>query len=108
MFNSRLFITGACLVALTLPFVSSTTLGAPPTAAPASAGEAVTFPDTIAGRMAKDYIEAFNSGDADIMGAFEAKRRAKSALKRRSMKDRLDMYRDLYRDWGRIEAVRVA
>ncbi len=103
MLNNRMVIAGTCLVALTLTFVPGTSLAEPT----AGAAAAVTFPDTIAGRMAKGYIKAFNSGDAEIMGAFETEHRAKSALKRRSMKDRLKMYRELYTDWGRIEVVGV-
>ncbi len=63
----------------------------------------VTFPDTPAGRVAQAFIAAFNSGDENKMRAFSETHRSKSALESRSMKDRLEQYRELHSDWGRLE-----
>ena len=57
------------------------------------------LPDTDAGRVATAFFKAFNSGDDDVMRAFESKYRAKSALKARSIDERIDLYHDLRADW---------
>ncbi|HNO80304.1 MAG TPA: hypothetical protein PKN33_19825 [Phycisphaerae bacterium] len=61
------------------------------------------FPDTIAGRIARGYIEAFNSGDADTLRDFELKNRSKTALDSRTINDRLEQYKELYSSWGAVE-----
>ena len=63
----------------------------------------VTFPDTPAGRIAEAFIAAFNSGDEDKMRVFSETHRSKSALESKSMKDRLEQYRELHGDWGRLD-----
>jgi phosphohistidine phosphatase SixA len=51
--------------------VSQTTVPAPATPAdPATQGAALTIPDTPAGRLARRYIDAFNSGDSARARAF--------------------------------------
>ena len=67
----------------------------------------VTFPDTPAGRIAQAFIAAFNSGDENKMRVFSERQRSKSALESRSMKDRLEQYRELHSDWGRLEVRNV-
>ena len=67
----------------------------------------VTFPDTPAGRIAEAFIAAFNSGDENKMRVFSERQRSKSALESRSMKDRLEQYRELHSDWGRLEVRNV-
>ncbi len=63
----------------------------------------VTFPDTPAGRIVQAFIAAFNSGDEDEMRVFSETHRSKSALESKSMKDRLEQYRELHSDWGRLD-----
>ncbi len=62
-----------------------------------------TFPDTPAGRIAEAFIAAFNSGDENEMRVFSETHRSKSALESKSMKDRLEQYRELHGDWGRLD-----
>ncbi len=62
-----------------------------------------TFPDTPAGRIAEAFIAAFNSGDENKMRVFSETHRSKSALESKSMKDRLEQYRELHSDWGRLD-----
>ncbi len=67
----------------------------------------VELPDTHAGRCAKAYIEAFNSGDEARVKQFEFDHRAASALKARSMDDRMSMYRELRDRWQKLTVSRV-
>lgn len=64
--------------------------------------KSVSIPDTPAGRHAKAFVSAFNSGDANTMRVFSQTRRSKSSLESRSMEDRLEQYRQLYDGWGRL------
>lgn len=66
-------------------------------------GAEVVFPDTTAGRVAKGYIEAFNSGDPEKMREFERNNRSDSALKSRAMDDRIHQYQELYAGWGHFQ-----
>jgi len=61
------------------------------------------FPDTPAGRTAQAFIAAFNSGDEDEMREFAERHRSKSALEAKTMEERLEQYRELHGDWGRLE-----
>jgi hypothetical protein len=72
----------------------------------ASAGT-VQLPDTPAGLRARAYIAAFSSGDEAVFRAFETEHRAESALKRRSIEDRVATYRRLSKHYGRLVAQRV-
>ncbi len=67
----------------------------------------VTFPDTPAGRVAQAFIAAFNSGDENKMRVFSESRRAKSSLESRTMDERLEQYRQLHGDWGRLDVRNV-
>lgn len=69
---------------------------------------ATSFPDTKAGRTAKAFFESFNSGDSEAVRAFNETYRAASALKARTMRDRLEQYRSLYDDWGELRIRSVA
>ena len=60
----------------------------------------LALPDTVVGRRAAAFFAAFNSGEDDAMRAFEAANRAKSALERRSIDERIEQYHDLRADWG--------
>lgn len=66
------------------------------------AADELAIPDTTAGRRAAAFVEAFSSGDEDAMRAFESEHRAVSALKMRSIDQRIDQYRDLFRQWVRL------
>lgn len=61
------------------------------------------YPDSIAGLMARAFIEAFNSGDPEKVREAAEAYRSKSTLESRSMDERLDQYRQLYKDWGQLE-----
>ena len=67
----------------------------------------VAFPDTPVGRIAQAFVAAFNSGDENKMRAFAENHRSKSSLESASMKERLDYYRELYTDWGRLRVRNV-
>lgn len=60
-------------------------------------------PGTQAGRRAKAFFMAFNSGNDGTMRSFESQHRAKSVLERRSMDDRIEQYHELSADWGDLE-----
>ncbi len=63
----------------------------------------VAFPETTAGKLAKGYIEAFNTGDVKAIRSFELANRSKDSLKRRPMAERLEQYRGFFEDWGKLE-----
>lgn len=65
------------------------------------------FPDTVAGRLADAFFEAFNTGDADAMRAFELKHRTARALEERPVEDRVEQYRMLYEEWGKLRVLNV-
>ncbi len=71
------------------------------------AGKAVALPDTHAGRCAKAFIDAFNSGSQEAMRAFEAANRAQSALKTRTIDERLKQYEEMRAQWGKLEPRQV-
>lgn len=68
---------------------------------------AAMLPDTHAGRCAKAFVDAFNSGSAEKMKAFESAHRAQSALKTRPIDERLKQYEDMRSEWGRLEPRQV-
>lgn len=72
-------------------------------ASPGGTANKIEFPITMAGRCAAAFFEAFNSGDDDVMRAFEKTHRAKSALQRRPIEDRIEQYHQLEADWERLE-----
>ena len=57
-----------------------------------AAGISVKFPATEPGRHAEAWFQAFNSGD-EAMRAFITTHVAPAGLKRRSVEERLDIYR---------------
>lgn len=61
------------------------------------------FPDTTAGRLARGYIEAFNSGDAEALHAFDLKNRSKSALESQAKDERIKQYKELFASLGVVE-----
>lgn len=65
------------------------------------------FPNTIAGRIAKGYIEAFNSGNAETLHSFELKNRSKTALETRKMDERVKQYQELFASWGILDVKAV-
>ena len=98
MFNVAIAILGL-LIPLCIPLTPPQTGGPSATAA--------ALPDTHAGRCAKAYIEAFNSGSAEKMRAFEEANRAQSSLKTRPMEERLKQFEEMRSELGHIEARRV-
>ena len=67
----------------------------------------LVFPETAAGRLAKAYLDAFNSGDVEVTRAFELGHRSESALKSRPMPERLEQYLKFYEDLGKLELQNV-
>lgn len=63
----------------------------------------VAFPDTTAGKLAKGYIDAYNTGNDEAIRSFELANRSQDSLKSRPMEDRLQQYRGFYKDWGKLE-----
>lgn len=76
--------------------------------APPQTNQVVVFPDTPTGKCAAAFVEAFNSGDPARMRTFEGTYRARSALKTRTIEDRLKQFEQLKRDWGRLRIERIA
>jgi phosphohistidine phosphatase SixA len=73
--------------------------------APDSDAKAVSIPDTHAGHIAQEYINAFNSGAEDKMRAYiEAWMLANPA---RTMEERLQTYSQLFKDHGALTVVSV-
>lgn len=69
--------------------------------------KSITLPDTHAGRCAKAFLDAFNSGDAGRVRAFEEAHRAQSSLRQRSIEERLKQFEQMRSDWGSLEARHV-
>lgn len=65
------------------------------------------FPGTPAGRTAKAFIDAFNSGDEETMRNYSENHRSKSALESRSMEERLGQYGELYSGMGKLDVRRI-
>lgn len=60
------------------------------------------MPDTPAGKCAAAFIELFNSGDDDDARNFESTYRSESALKTRSIEQRVEMLHSLRERWPRL------
>ena len=69
--------------------------------------DAVKLPDTHAGRCASAFFKAFSSGDDDVARGFEKKYRAESALKQRSIEQRVEQLRGLREQWPRLVLTHV-
>lgn len=89
--NRRIGATAGVLVAWTVALTCRSAFAGP------------ELPDTPAGRIASAFFEAFNSGSDDAMRDFEAKHRAKSALKTRSIDERIETFHTLRADLGNID-----
>jgi CubicO group peptidase (beta-lactamase class C family) len=69
--------------------------------------EEVKLPATAAGERVAAYIKAFNSGDEQAMRSFITSNVSEAALKRRSVDERLAVYREMRGNMGTIELVKV-
>ena len=63
--------------------------------APAGDTNEFAYPDSRAGEIARAWIDQFNSGDDEQTRRFEETYRAESALKKRSVDERLARYPQL-------------
>ena len=70
-------------------------------------GTAPRISDSPEGRRASAWLAAFNSGDADTMAAFYRQNLAASAREKPPLAERLDNYRRLSAEVGRLALVRV-
>lgn len=75
-------------------------------AAPAPAPKEPEFPANEAGRHAAAWFEAFNKGEA-AMRKYIRTHVAPSALARRTLEDRMEVYRDMKEERGKVTALRV-
>jgi CubicO group peptidase (beta-lactamase class C family) len=75
-------------------------------AASAPAG-AFSYPETRAGEIARAYFEAFNSGDAQKLRAFEMKYRSPTALEKRPVEGRVTRLMALREQTGTLEPGKV-
>ena len=65
------------------------------------------LPDTLAGQRVAAYIKAFNSGDEQLMRAFLAENVSPHGLQRRSMDERLEIYKEMRGNMETMELRRV-
>ncbi|KAA0221364.1 class A beta-lactamase-related serine hydrolase [candidate division KSB1 bacterium] len=65
------------------------------------------LPESAAGRRVAAYIESFNSGDEAAVREFQSKNFASTILQRRSEAERLQMYRQIHGNLGRLTLRRV-
>ncbi len=65
------------------------------------------WPDTPAGEMAYRWVEAYTSDDEKIVASFLEENLKDGALKRRSMKDRLDSYRKRWHHQGLLMLTKI-
>ncbi|HYJ34080.1 MAG TPA: serine hydrolase [Candidatus Binatia bacterium] len=72
-----------------------------PESKPAPGAKALEFPNNEAGRHAAAWFEAFNQGD-EAMRKFLQAHVAPAALARRTLQDRMDIYRDMKDERGRV------
>jgi len=75
---------------------------------PSVADERVNLPSTPAGRCATSYFDAFNSGEDEIMQAFEEEHRGLSYLRRVSLERRVKSYGRFRGIFGQLSPMRVA
>jgi len=73
----------------------------------AAAQDPIQLPGTHAGRCAAAFFKAFNSGDDDAARIFEKEFRAESALKARSIDQRIDQLHGLREQWPRLTPTRI-
>lgn len=65
------------------------------------------LPQTTAGRRVAAYLESFNSGEVSVMRAFQQDHFAPALLQRASATDRLQQYRQIHGELGRLTLRRV-
>ncbi|MEP0846141.1 MAG: trypsin-like serine protease [Phycisphaerae bacterium] len=61
------------------------------------------WPANAAGRVAEAFFAAYARGDDETMAAFERECRAESALRSRPVEERVESWRRLHQDWGKLE-----
>ena len=105
--NKVLFTAALAVIALAVSQAYAIIIRHDPAAA-AQSNEAAKFPDTEAGRRVAAYIEAFNSGSDSSLRDVFANHFSKSSLARFTDEERLQMYRRLYSELGKLELRRVA
>ncbi|MEO7969810.1 MAG: serine hydrolase domain-containing protein [bacterium] len=66
-----------------------------------------SLPDTPAGKLIAEYLQAFNSGDERIWREFITTHIAKSAQQNASIEERMKRYRDIQSDVGSFELRRL-
>jgi hypothetical protein len=79
---------------------------APARAAAPAKGARTTWPDTPAGAIGKQWVEAFGAGDS-AMRAFYGRALGKAALAERSVAQRLERYRELREQYGTLKLFAV-
>lgn len=72
----------------------------------ASAGE-LNWPDTRVAKIARGYIESFNSNDLDTLRAFAATHRTEKALAQRSAEARAERRLEMYAQIGPLKPVLI-
>ena len=82
------------------------TLTTPSHRAAAETESTPTWPATRVGEVAKGWVSAFNDGEK-AMQAFLSSRMAAKALTERPVPTRIERYRDLREDYGRLQLDRV-
>ncbi|MBA3767382.1 MAG: hypothetical protein H0W99_10410, partial [Acidobacteria bacterium] len=66
-----------------------------------------TLPNTLAGQRVAAYLKAFNSGDEQLMRAFFAENVSTNALQRRSLDERVGIYKEMRGNMETMELRRV-
>lgn len=66
------------------------------------------FPATEAGQRAEAYVKAFNTGDEQAMRAFVSANVSDGALKRRSLDERVQIYKEMLANMKSLELNRVS
>jgi hypothetical protein len=68
----------------------------------AARAQEAKLPDTSAGAVAAAYFKAFNSGERDVMRAFETEHRANADALAGSIDARLLSYKESFETWGKL------
>lgn len=71
--------------------------------ATAQQSPAPQLPATEAGQRVAAYIKAFNSGDEQLMRAFMANNISEASLKRRSIDERIQIYKEMHANMSTLE-----
>ncbi len=94
---SRLISLFAVMILVTLPANA---------AGQRDAAEA-QLPDNVRGRRVAEYIKAFNSGDEQVMRSYILANVSSEALKRRPAEARVEVYREMRAEMGKIKPHRL-